>query len=792
MTGERSFGAHFGAVSARLPFMPISKGHRMNKAITDGLLLMPPPFANGLNVWSSGDGVPGSATYDGAPNAAFVPADQDFAGCLELVKTQATQKLRYMGETPILPGCYLRVTARMKAVSGNLPSVRIAAWAGGTGGVAVTGLTMTGPSVTLTSYGDVVTVSAIVGTGNRGGVDMPWTTQVLYGHFGLDLTGPNGGVVRIDDIEIEDITSAFLRDMMDWVDVRDFGAVGDGVANDRPAFVAADAAAAGRQILVPAGTYRITSSLTLSNPVRFQGKVDMPENARLVLLQNFNFVDYVDAFGGDEELALRKGLQALFNFSDHDSFDLRGRSIDITRPIDVQAAVNNRTDFSIRRILRNGQLIAVPGPEWDTIEVTSQATYSLSSQLELTGVANVANIPVGSLVVGNGVGREVYVTAKNVAAGRITLSKPLFGAVGTQVYTFRRFKYVLDFSNFAYIDKFGMHEIEIQCSGLCSAILLPPDGLAFSFVDCTFNRPKDRAITSHGAACAGMLIDRCQFMSNEISLPVQSRVSVAVNVNSNDVKIRDCRAIRFRHFAILGGLYNLIANNHIFAGDSEPEGVRVAGIVFTASTSKSTVTGNYIDNCFIELANEHDAEPDFSNEFSFGGLLVTGNVFLAIGVAAWFRWIVIKPYGPGHFIDGLVVQGNTFQSASGRVDRAEGVDTTFASLDMTRTRNFTFANNSFNNVDVRAANPITLPFTQNTAGTVWNCDFAPSLPFGGRLRAVDALVAEGMITTAGGTRITEMPFVTVEQGPNATQARLNWATAARGSVRVTGRMDATM
>ena len=52
----------------------------MNKAITEGLVLMPPPFADGLDVWSSEDGTPGSATYDGATNAAFVPADQDFGG----------------------------------------------------------------------------------------------------------------------------------------------------------------------------------------------------------------------------------------------------------------------------------------------------------------------------------------------------------------------------------------------------------------------------------------------------------------------------------------------------------------------------------------------------------------------------------------------------------------------------------------------------------------------------------------------------------------------------------------
>ena len=102
----------------------------MNKAITDGVLLMPPAFANGLDVWSIGDGTPGSDTYANASNVAFVPADQDFVGCIEIQKTSVTTKLSYMGETPPLPGCYLREKARIKAIIGSLPNVRIAAYAG--------------------------------------------------------------------------------------------------------------------------------------------------------------------------------------------------------------------------------------------------------------------------------------------------------------------------------------------------------------------------------------------------------------------------------------------------------------------------------------------------------------------------------------------------------------------------------------------------------------------------------------------------------------------------------------
>jgi len=58
----------------------------MNKVITNGLVLTPPPFADGLDVGPSGDGTPGSDTYDGSGNGKFVPADLDFSGCLEILK----------------------------------------------------------------------------------------------------------------------------------------------------------------------------------------------------------------------------------------------------------------------------------------------------------------------------------------------------------------------------------------------------------------------------------------------------------------------------------------------------------------------------------------------------------------------------------------------------------------------------------------------------------------------------------------------------------------------------------
>jgi hypothetical protein len=335
----------------------------MNQVITDGLDLMPPAFSDGLEAWSREDGTPGTDTWASASNAALVAADADFGDCLEIVKTDSVTQPALHGADADPSG---DLSARLCAAQGPVRQPARGArrrLAGDATDTLVGGLTVTGPSVSFPAYGDVVTVSAIVGTGARGGVDMAWGDTPVYGHFGLDLTGPNSGQVRIESLRIEDVTSVFHRKLMDWVDVLDFGAVGDGVTDDRDAFLAADAAAAGREVLVPAGTYFIGSNLTMTAPVRFEGKLVMPDAARLSLLQNYDLDGYAEAFG-DDVTGLRKGLQVLFNQSEFEAFDLCGRRVVLSEPLDVQAAVGNKTTYANRRVIKNGQLTADGGAGW--------------------------------------------------------------------------------------------------------------------------------------------------------------------------------------------------------------------------------------------------------------------------------------------------------------------------------------------------------------------------------------------------------------------------------------------
>ena len=759
----------------------------MNKAITDGLVLMPPPFSAGLNLWSRENGTPGSGSYLGQPNAALVSNDQDFAGCLELQKVEATQKVRSFAQTPIQPGLYLQVTARVKAVSGNLPNVRIAAWAGDVSEANVAGVTQVGPSVALTTYGEVVTVKAIISPATRTGVDMAWGTTAVYGHIGLDLTGPNGGVVRIDDIVVEDVTNVFIRKLMDWVDVRDYGALGNGVANDAPAFLAADADANGREILVPSGVFRLTSDVSINNRIRFEGTLSMPANRKLTLVRNYDLNTYEQAFGSEIE-GFRRALQALFYFTDHVTLDLSGRRVDMSKPIDV-AAVAGLSSFTNRRVIRNGSLNAVAGPDWATTDTISVATYAVNNPKFLTGVANVANIEIGSLVIGTGVGREVYVKSKNVGAGTVELSQSLYGAAGTRSYTFRRFRYMLDFNGFDGLSKFEIEDVEFNCLGLCSGVMLPNSGSNTRVISCTFNQPQARALTSSGTGCQGLVVDMCQFLSNEASLPAVDRTTIAMNIQANDTKIRDNRVVRFAHFAVVNGTGHLIHANHFFQGDEVVAGVRRAGLIFTQTNISTIVSANYVDNCFIEWNNEHDATPEFENELSFGGLNIVGNIFIAIDTSSAFRWVVVKPYGPGHFLNGFSLTGNSFRVFNTIVDRVEMLDTTFATLDFTRSRNVRVEGNAFNQVGQQIMNPVVVTHTQNTAADTWNVSAGDYIPFGGRIRMMESVSAQGAITTAANATRYVFPHALVGTGVGGNEVQLKWGEAVKGSAIVSMRMD---
>ena len=98
----------------------------MGLGMIEAARFTPPTFAEGLENWSSGDGVAGDPGYDLSPDASLVLGDSDFGACLGLRKTIEVQKLRSFTQTPIVKETYLRVRCRVKMISWHFPAVRIA------------------------------------------------------------------------------------------------------------------------------------------------------------------------------------------------------------------------------------------------------------------------------------------------------------------------------------------------------------------------------------------------------------------------------------------------------------------------------------------------------------------------------------------------------------------------------------------------------------------------------------------------------------------------------------------
>lgn len=383
----------------------------------------------------------------------------------------------------------------------------------------------------------------------------------------------------------------------------------------------------------------------------------------------------------------------------------------------------------------------------------------------------------------------MYVREVNVGAGEVRLSGPLYDAVGRQTFGFQRFKYVLDFSGFDLFSQLVLLDLEILCRGFASGIMLPRSGVANAIKNCFITRPKDRALTSIGSGCQGMFLEGCQFITNEGGANAQTRTSIAMNANANDLKIRNNRAGQFRHFAILGGQNYVISGNHVFQGDSNSDGARLAGFVFTRTNVNHTFTANYVDNCHVEWTNESTASPDNSGGFSFSALSITNNVFLCSDVAPWFSFVVIKPYGTGHTLRGITMTGNMFRSTKGTLDRVERINASFATLNLSAVRDVLVNGNMFLNVVSGSENPITLDHTQSNHASTWYIPFAGRLPFGGRAQRVSSVMNRSKIKSVANVNQFTTPWITPERGTNGDVVEVAWEKEVAGTVTITARMD---
>ena len=167
-----------------------------------------------------------------------------------------------------------------------------------------------------------------------------------------------------------------------------------------------------------------------------------------------------------------------------------------------------------------------------------------------------------------------------------------------------------------------------------------------------------------------------------------------------------------------------------------------------------------------------------------------GNIFTSSESAPWFRFIQIKPFGPNHFINGLSITGNIFKhTGGGTIERMDLVDESIGVLNPNKFQNITVTGNTYNNVDARTTNPVTVEMEEVTANALWSFDFAPYLPFGGKARRVVALLPQNEIKSSTNVGIYTMPYAVCSLGTNGTEINLHWSQAVKGKAHVTVRTD---
>ena len=166
----------------------------MNHHAQPELDLMPPPFAEGLDDWSRGDGTPDGPTWEAADNARLAREDADFGPCLELRTVGAGRAgaLHGRGAAP-----RRRPSSRWRRGSRRCAG-RCRRCASRPGRAARRGRGSAGCRSRRRCCDRRRTAASARSARSsaatpRPGVDLVWDERVLYAHVGLDIVGRGRG-----------------------------------------------------------------------------------------------------------------------------------------------------------------------------------------------------------------------------------------------------------------------------------------------------------------------------------------------------------------------------------------------------------------------------------------------------------------------------------------------------------------------------------------------------------------------------------------------------------------------
>lgn len=389
----------------------------------------------------------------------------------------------------------------------------------------------------------------------------------------------------------------------DIVNVKDFGAIGDGIANDTAAIQAAltYAAANNKVVLIPGGIFSINAVIQANVRVIFEGvlKCGYDSNVAGIHLraQPFKITDYF--------MQYCNGVYASVNAQGGSGGDLNmGRAA-------LQAAVNdwlrNKTYFTLdlegRRVVLN-----------NTINIDADLVQSIPGDFEQRRFFS------------NG-----KLTAHSSMAG---LNKAMLELISTSG-TFRS-EYI------------GFSNIALEGAGHASGLRCLNQFYGINFNNCYSRNPENFALYFQapvGQSGADVQISNCHFVGN-----AASRTMLGIVYNGNDMHMSNTVvAYHEINLSSTGGNQSIVSNCHFYGTPDNGASRRMPNIKLS-DARWTTINGCYIDGGPIQMYN---------TSATIGYITVVG-CFFVVDRPAGYNFVEIETTNPACVAQKIQISLNKF------------------------------------------------------------------------------------------------------------------------------------
>lgn len=423
------------------------------------------------------------------------------------------------------------------------------------------------------------------------GTNKKITTQTLGDYLPVTATGSSA--------------SRSLRDRFsDTINVKDFGAVGDGIADDTAAIQAALASASSSEaVIIPNGVFKITSNVVANCPVVFDGVMSIVSpivtfklNAQPIVLDDYRKIymgtDWNNQWS-NSGVALLRAVEQLFGQNRYHSLDGCGRQI----LLDFEIKIKNFTPvYGLYKYITDMYVVLIGDGTFGTRD-------------ETTGVVT-ANL------------QSYAFNVESVAAN------PIYGII---------------------FDK-----VRINCQKKGNGILFNFDADQESIIQHTnITNPYNMGIKSINTH---LLINTCRITGGEFALPDDDRIVTGIEIGGADSEIINTTVQYCKTCVLVKTPTCLISNSHFF---NDSTNNRAPVLHVDVDQADMRVTGCYLDNGPVWIENR---APEPNGYDTAGRSSFQNCVFTSSSAAYGNRsFIAVRPNQIEAIFRGILVSGCQFR-----------------------------------------------------------------------------------------------------------------------------------